>query len=465
MMAVLSVLLSGCGNGGTASDSSADRSHAPDVSSSAPDPVPQEPVTLVSEQNYDSWQKVPENALPDLHYWSGKVVGYADKPTPDGSTCQYFEYGCKNAANQAIFKEYLAALQENGFTLVDTYYASYKGGGTFESWGLNCDAAPNAQTVGLMYKDSSRCHVSIYNDEGIMRFTISPDLVVCDTGLRRGDTTADLRPQGPSIRAGLVRLPDGRYQTSDGRLTAAVGTAMVIRDGHPYTADADYTLGGSDKLNIEGYYRNESIFFRSKGSYLMEGDVFTERELRQWRQFSTEKADQDIYKYSTNADLSIANSDKWISPTYSSLSDAVYDCCSVRVMYMDKGGDAVFYIYARFLDGTPKEIEALCAVSTADDEGAFGNATYVKVGDKITLNYPHREYDSSYHVFDWSVVEGKDNVSIDSVGSTCTVTALKPGVAAVKLVYSYSVEEPDVLLGTPRRVARTKTESYYFVIE
>lgn len=161
---------------------------------------------------------------------------------------------------------------------MDTYYASYKGGGTFESRGLNCNAAPSAQTVGLMHKDSSCCHVSIYNDNG---------------------------------------------------------------------------------------------------------------------------------------------------------------------------GDAVFYICARFPDGTPKEIEALCAVSTADNGGAFGNATYVKVGDKITLNYPHREYDSSYHVFDWSVVEGKDNVSIDGVGSTCTVTALKPGVAAVKLVYSYSVEEPDVLLGTP----------------
>ena len=56
-------------------------------------------------------------------------------------------------------------------------------------------------------------------------------------------------------------------------------------------------------------------------------------------------------------------------------------------------------------------------------------------------------------------------MSIDGVGSTCTVTALNPGVSALKLVYSYSVEEPDVLLGTPRRVARTKTESYYFVIE
>lgn len=447
---------------GTSSSSSSGQStgnQQPSSPESSDGPViSAQPVTVAATANYDSWQEVPANALPDLHYWSGRTIGYADEPAK-GTDCYYYEYGCKSAETRAIFNEYLEALQANGFTLVNHYH---KYG---ESWGLTCDAAPEAETVKMMYTDTP-CHVSIYNDDGIMTFYISLDLVVCDTGLRRDGTTADLRPQGTSVAAGLLRLPDGSYQTSDGRLTAAVGTAMVLRDGVSYTTEAEYTRGSSnDRLNIDGYYRNESIFFRAKAGYLVEGDVLTQRELRQWKQYSKDKDGQNTYKYSTVADLSVAHDGEWESPTYSSTKYTVMDECSVRVMYMDDGGDAVFYIYARFFDGEPKEIEALAVVSTADDEGAFSNATYINVGNTVTLNYPHREYGSNWHTFDWSIVEGTGNVSIQTAGDTCTVTALKAGVAAVKVSYGYSTEEPDPLLGTPRTVSHTKTETYYFVVQ
>lgn len=425
--------------------------------------VPAQPVTVSAAADLSSYRDIPANALPDLHYWSGRFIGYADEPSK-GSDRYYYEYGCKTAETRAVFNEYLEALQANGFTLADHYYYSYKGS-SFESWGLTCDAAPDAETIGMMYTDTP-CHVSIYNDDGIMTFYISPDLAVCDTGLRRDGSMADLRPEGPSIAAGLLRLPDGSYQTSDGRLTAAVGTAMVLRDGVPYTTEAEYTSGNSnDRLNIDGYYRNESIFFRAKAGYLVEGDVLTQREMRQWKQFSKEKADQNVYKYSTIGDLSVAHNGEWESPTYSSVKYAAMDVCSVRVMYMDDGGDAVFYIYARFFEGEPKEIEALAVVSTADDEGAFANATYISPGNTVTLNYPYREYGSNWHTFDWSITEGSGNIRIDAVGDTCTVTALKAGVATVKVSYGYSTEEPDVLTGSPRTVSHTKTEQYYFVIQ
>lgn len=417
--------------------------------------IPSEPVTVAAKADFDSWQQVPANALPDLHYWSGREIGYADEPNK-GSNCFYYEYGCKSAETRAIFDEYLEALQANGFTLVNHYH---KYG---ESWGFTCDAAPEAETLGMMYTDTP-CHMSIYNDDGIMRFQISLDLVVCDTGVRRDGITADLRPEGPSVTAGLIRMPEGSYQTSDGRLTAKIGTAMVLRDGEAYTTTAEYSVG--DTLNIDGYYRNESIFFRTKAGYLMEGDVLTQREMRQWKQYSKEKDDQNSFKYSTVADLSVAHNGEWISPNYSSLKSAEMDVCTVRVMYMEDGGDAVFYLYARFFEGEPKEIEALCAVSTADDEGAFTNAIYLEVGNTVALNYPNREYGSDYHTFDWSIVEGKGNISIDAVGDSCTVTARKAGTAVVKLSYGYTVEEPDVLTGDPRTVSRHKTKTYSFVVE
>ena len=428
----------------------------PQADSSTPaESIPAEPITVSYGADLSPWQTAPVNALPDLHYWSGRKIGYSDEPTFNDSKTQYIEYGCKSAETRAIFEEYLESLQQNGFTLVGHYNRFG------ESWGLICDAAPEAKIIGQMYTDTP-CHVTIYDDNGIMEFIISPDLVVCDTGLRRDGYTGDLTPQGPSVAAGLIRLPDGSYQTSDGRLTAAMGTAMVLRDGAAYTTAADYTVG--DTLNIDGYYRNESIFFRANTGYLMEGDILTQREMRQWKQYSKDKGGQDTYKYSTVADLSVAHNGEWLSPDYTSLTYAEIDVSTVRVMYMDDGGDAVFYIYVRFFEGEPKEIEALCAVTTADDEGAFSNATYLDVGNTVDLNYPHREYGSDYHTFDWQIIEGAGTVAIHAVGDSCTVTALKTGVAAVKVSYGYTVEQPDVLTGIPRSVSRHKSEIWYFVV-
>jgi len=445
MLLGICMVFSGCGeSAGNSTQSTA-----------ASQTVPAEPTTVSGSVELGSVCHVPDNALPDLHYWSGRRIGYADEPLFDGSNAQYMQYGCKNAENKELFDKYLESLQDNGFTLVG-HYKEYG-----ESWGFICDAAPDAETIEQMYVNTP-CHVTVYNDSGIMKFIVSTDLIVCDTGLREDGYTADLAPQGKSAGAALLRLPDGRYQTSDGRLTAALGTAMVLRDGEDYTAGADYSKG--DTLEIDGYYRNESIFFRAKEGYMLEGDIFTQREMRQWKQFSKEKADQDLYKYSTVADLSIANNGEWVSPSYSSLTYAEMDVCTVRVMYMDEGGDAVFYIYARFFDGEPKEIEALCAVSTADDEGAFDDATYLNISETTELNYTKREYGSDYHTFDWKIVEGEDNISIDAVGDSCTVTALKSGTAAVKVTYGYSVEEPDVLTGNPRSVSHHKSKTWYFSV-
>ena len=442
-------LLSGC--------SSEKKDTTPTASDTQQKQEAAEPVTVVLPIDLSAQQELPSASLPDLHYWSGREIGYADEPSLDGSKAQYIEYGCKSAETKAVFLEYLEALQQNGYTLVE-HYSKYG-----ESWGFLCDAAGDSiRTVGQMFTDTP-CHFTVYNDGGIMRFIISKDMTVCDTGLRRdGVSNDDLTPRGPSAGAGLLRMPDGSYQTSDGRLSAAVGTAMVLRDGVPYTTSAEYA---NDKITIDGYYRNESIFFRATPDYLMEGDVLTQREMRQWRQFSKEKGEQDLYKYSTIADLSVANNGEWISPSYESLKYAQMDACTVRVMYLDDGGDAVYYFYARFFGGEPKEIEALCAVSTADEVGAFGKATYIEVGDSVTLNYPHREYGSDYHTFDWEILEGDERIKLDAVGDTCTITAQKVGTAVVRVNYGYNVVQPDVLTGTPRSAARSKSETYYFVIE
>lgn len=134
-------------------------------------------------------------------------------------------------------------------------------------------------------------------------------------------------------------------------------------------------------------------------------------------------------------------------------------------MHYDKGGIAVFYVYARFLDGEPTEIEALCAVDTSDKGGAIEEATYLTPGSTIVLKYTHQEYGSAYHTYDWAIVEGDDKVSIDATGNSCDVTAIAPGVATVTVTYHYSKEEPDVLTGISRTVDHTIVEEYHFIVE
>ena len=70
-----------------------------------------------------------------------------------------------------------------------------------------------------------------------------------------------------------------------------------------------------------------------------------------------------------------------------------------------------------------------------------------------------------YHVDEWEVIEGGNNVVLDGPDNDCRVTAVRPGVAVVKMSYSYTREEPDVLTGAPRDVGHTRTEEYVFVIE
>lgn len=412
--------------------------------------------TVAGEADLSGFSQLPANAVPDLYYWSDGQAVYKKEPSMSDNYYYYYK------ADESLIHDYVEMLQNNGFTLVDSYSFSYKG--SYYSWGFCCDAVPDAQMLPLQYKDTL-CHISLWyaDDEGEYTLVVSPDLQVCDTGLRYDGTTVDLRPSGPSAAAGLVQMADGCYQTSDGRLTASLGTAMVLRDGVAYTMDARYKCeGGNEILRVENYYRNEGICFRVPEYAILQGDMFTQREIRRWRWYDCTSMDEiNGYNWGTKPVLVMPKNNTWVGATY---NESVYEAQTVRVMYYDNGGIAVFYIYSKFMDGEPEEVEALCVVNM-EQTGSIEDATYVKAGNVATVKYTHSEFGTGWETYDWVILEGGDKISINAVGNTCDVLARSPGVASVQVTYGYSKEEPDVLTGIMCTVSHSKTQVYHFIIE
>lgn len=421
-----------------------------------PSPVTPEPELVAGKITVNNAIEVPDNAVPELGVWSNGAARSDRLVTRSESIVKY-------DVSTSVVKEYVQALQANGFTLVDEYYFSYKGK-TFQSWGLTCNSLPDAQTIKMQYEDTP-CHVTIWmaDDDNEYTVSVSPSLQMCDTGLRRGGAVVKETVAGPSAGAGLLRLGDGSYQTTDGRLTAAVGNAMVIRDGKTYTCDARWEVEKEDeRLWVEDYYRNEGFLFEVPKSSLMEGDVLLASDLMRERYYTTEKDSLDGFNWHTPL-FALAYNGMWKGPE---LNGTDYEALTVRVMYYQKGGDAVYYVYAKLNYTEPSEVEALVAVNmSAGSGGNFNNATRVKVGDTVTLNYSQQEFGSHYDVYEWSVTDGTGNVSIDGVGDHCEVTARSKGVATVTVTYQYGVTEPDVLTGIPRSTSKSKTQSYNFIIE
>ena len=429
-------------------------------STDTPSPVPQPevstvtPVQVEAPLDFSEYHTPAENALPDLLYWSNGSASYDGEPVrKDDYT--FYQY----RSSMDVVEDYVDMLCQNGYTLVNQY--SIK---DLHSWGLMSNSI-DAPTRSMMYTDTP-CHISLWtNGEKKFRMEASLGFSVCDTGTRRGDSnTVDLAPQGPSADAGLIRLSDGRYQTTDGRLTTSVGSAAVIRDGRSLSCQASLIMrddDGSDRLWVEDYYRNEGFYFESPRAYLMQGDLFQKSDLSRERIYSTDKGSQDAYLYN-GCYFSLCHNGEWITPTWNGTR---YDALTVRVMYNEKEGDRVYYVYARFTQGEPTEVEALVAVSSKTTSGLLEDARYLSVGETIELRWDHEEFDSNYHSYTWEIVEGSDKVSITGTGNSRKVTGLKSGVAVVEMVYEFTRKEPDVLTNILRDTRHSHTEQFVLIVD
>ena len=414
-----------------------------------------EPELVAGPISVENKIEVPQNAVPELSAWSGGAATVDRVITKSDKLANY-------EVSAEVLAEYVQMLQETGFELVDEYYFSY--GDTFQAWAFNCLALPEAETIEMQYDEDTRCHVCIWtSDDDEYRIDISPAFQFFDTGLRRGGAVTRETISGPSAGAGLYRMPDGSYQTSDGRLSTAVGNAMVIRDGATYTCGARWLVEDEDeRLWVEDYYRNEGFFMEVPKSSLMEGDVLLMSDFVRERYYETDKESLESYNWHTPM-FALAYDGIWKGPE---LNGRDFQALTVRVMYYQSGGEAVYYVYARTTSAEPGEVEALVAVDmSAGSGGNFGNATRLSVGDSFSLNYSGEVFGANYHVYEWTVTDGEGNVRIEGTGSKCRVEALEKGVATVKVTYEYGVDEPDILTGIVGPASKSKTQSYNFIIE
>ena len=425
-------------------------------------PVPTKAAELVAQKmDTQTVVQAPQNAFQDLGAWSnGKAV--TGDSEEQGKATQYIEY----TVSQKTIEKYMEMLKQNGFTEVDSYFFQYKSD-PFVAWGFNCDYLPNADKVKMQYKDNVYCNLCIWSsDSDEFHLVYSSDLTKYDLGFRMDGSVADTSVKGPSAGAGLYRMPDGMYQTSDGRLSAALNTAMVLRDGKTYHCTARNEKN-PDKLEewlwLDDYYRNEGICFMVPMNYVMEGDIFQYSDFERERYYNkpNEKANITHWNWN-NKPLFLATVDGgWVGPK---ITDSNFKAVTVRILYYEKDVEAVYYIYAE-TSGTPAEIEALCAVSLSAEVGSsFDDTIYLSVGETYTIHFSDTQFGAKSNVYDWEVTDGSA-VYIDGVSENCEVTAMKTGESTVTLKYRYTVDEPDVLTGLPSTGFKSKTRVYRIVVK
>jgi hypothetical protein len=286
---------------------------------------------------------------------------------------------------------------------------------------------------------------------------------MCDLGLRNDGTTVPITPQGPSAEAGLRKMPDGSFETTDGRLTVPAGGATIIRNGEQLagTVSFETTEKGKDVLTIGGYREGEQLVFTAEEGYVTQNAAY--------RTYEFEGTELDLKLTMDGETKTCYRNSTW------------YEFVTLRPMYYEEDGDAVYYCYIKSGSEPFVELEILCHVNTAPppeipfpevDESKLvkvngnSNQTITITTDQfLEIEVTMREWDSSYHVYEWSVTAGEDILLMDEVYDSAKFAPLAAGEAEVKMKYKYSVEEPDVLTGIPRRNAKSKTRTYTIIIE
>ena len=422
------------------------------------DPIlPGGAMLVAKAQDYSYFEEIPENAVQDLRYFAPKYLSVYR--SPGKNYCRF------SSLNTDAVKAYLAMMEANcNCTPTPEYHQSYSS--SFRSWGLICNDFPDAKLIGQTFA-KNKCHIDIWASRDSFgdkdyRINYSPDLVPFDLGYRMDpadEAHYSLLPQGKSVAEGLIRLADGSYQTTDGRLHTASGSAAVIRNGQLLSGSVGYDHD-DEELTVTGFRDGESFRFVNEGPELAQDDIFRSYELE----------DEDYI-------FQIICGEKTYSKNYNS---DYYDTLSIRVMYYNPQGDAVFYIYADLaedVEAGPETLEILAAVRIAppveepmpDFDQAdlitvngrtVDNPISITLDDILEIEYTYREWDSSYHTFEWDIVEGAELVKVYGAYDSRTFFPQATGQVVVRMRYGYSVEEPDVLTGYPRRVAKSRNYTY-----
>ncbi|MCD8105121.1 MAG: hypothetical protein LUF35_08995 [Lachnospiraceae bacterium] len=366
----------------------------------------------------------------------------------------YVDLLCDSYDFELTVEPYYQSISSTFFDFVLTYTGSETmiGGGVT---GTFSNATGDIMIYGTIERDKLKG--AIWYD---------PALTMADYGYRYGSSSSGKSLIGDSVTAGLYRLDDGSYQTSDGRLSAAVGEAMMVTDGSATTCSATFVMdtdSGHQEISIaNGYGVVLQKFYFPATRTLQTGTVYTESEFIVEADYETNTGGihDSMPSYTWSTMFACAHNDSYIVPVRGMSGEMT--ALNVRVMYVEQESVAVFYTCAQF-QTAPYEIEALIAVSIGTDTVVANQADEeytISTGESVSITGPW-EFDSGYNLWTWEFLEGSNLAEMSgTVSQTCTVTGHKTGDVRVKVTYEYSVEEADVLTGIERSVGKSTTREY-----
>lgn len=281
-------------------------------------------------------------------------------------------------------KDYVELLCGGDFnlTLADSYYKSYPSsristGGEFCEWLIDYTGGGSVTgTTESTYLDGKRANVAVYGSSdragGAVTFHlfIPGEMDQVDLGLRHsGGNVSVGTGDGTSATAGLYRLADGSFQTTDARLTAKLGEAAVLRDGKECSAPTEFVRKAETwELWVRDFHNSELLYLSlprgiaAGGTYTMQ-DILKTAWWKSNRSMSSLDDADGFGGYRWGLCLGAGHGRDYILPTY--LDNNQFENIVVRVLHWEEDKEAVFYLYAAF-KSSPKVVEALCAVDLTE---------------------------------------------------------------------------------------------------
>ncbi len=459
MIILLSVMLCGCSNQQGSSEPNKD-------SETGSSEVTEE--ILAEAMDLSSYAEIPDNAIQEFWRWS---QGGADVVKRKDKSVNYWDYEDETADAYLKFltKEMGLLLQETETDYRDKTYG-------FMHPDIEAEGISNGGVLSKKYPIVYEDYRNTGRNQGY--FLVNEDVfTICDMGYRKNGEREEVKVYGDSAGAALIKTSDGVYKTDDGRLQTKLNEAMVIRDGVTSVAEAYHEIiDTEERLFVEFYYRDEGFYLEVPKYYSLTGDIYLLEDLVQ-RHYPTNKRDNitDV-DFEEKLTFLMSYDDAWEGPKYKGNK---YKQLTVRVMYYEKNVEAVYYVYAKFADEEPTEVEALVAVDLSPKQEEEIPSTEVdtseviklKDGDTLLLgqtgeiSYGSRKSDSAYHVYYWSVVEGKDLVILDEGHDSCRITARGKGKVVVKCSYHYTVEKENVLTGREEDAPESDTKRFDIIIK